>query len=198
DEQSRHARGVAIVDRALELGPRRPEPLRDFALARLGDVAFLKPELALERRALLLQLVAARAARHRVGGVAHPLRREHALLIVFEDVLRAAIELADRPPRHIADENERQRERDLRQHQLGPQRHGFVSSSGNETICTSKPAASRTNRNGTDRPNTCRHHGWCERPMRMCPTPCARAKSSRQSTGSLPLSRTTSAPSSRA
>ena len=74
----------------------------------------------------------------------HALRRQHAGVVVLQDLLRRAAHRADGAARPAADDHQRDRQRHLREQQLRSQPHAVVSSSSNETMCRSKPLASRT------------------------------------------------------
>src|SRR5205807_4448092 len=188
-------RGVAHLRVArlalLVRGPLLPQPLGQLLLARLGEVILLRFQLGLELRGGLGRALAI----HLLQRVLHPLRRQYAAVIVLEDALRAAAQLAQRAQGHYSEEREHQRQRRLGEEQLAAQAH---CSSSKETMCRSRSVASRKSRVKTDPKSTCLHHGCSDRPRISRDTPCVRAKSRMACAGSSDLSRTTSAPSSRA
>ena len=179
-------------------------------LARLGDVALLRPRARARSAAMFCSRPGWRRPRRSpatmnerravdaLDGLLHALRGQHAAVVVLEDQLASCAPSCrwsgwpGTPTTTSASAS-----------------GACASSSFARRVTARAPRRGRSRRRrtlrprapcatSTERPSSCRHQRWCERPRTMWPTPCERAKSSSAAAGSSPLRRTTSAPSSRA
>src|SRR5262249_8418257 len=202
--------GVGSVEELVVGGPvlvpGGAQRLGGGVLAGLGDVVLLDHQLALECRPVLGDqrrgsLLLAdddeqRGAVQPLDGLLHPLRGQHAPVVVGQDPLAGPSQGVGGEDRHHRHQHHGQRHGSLGEEEARPQRHSFPSP--RLTTCTSRSVASCTRRTSTVLPSKRFSPRWCERPTSNSPTLWLRAKSSSAGTGSVAWRRTTSAPSSRA
>ena len=169
------------------------------ALPRLGDVALLRPRARARSTSAVPAIGGRRVALARPGRRAravdplerllHPLRRQHAAVVVRQDQPRLVAQprgdqRGETPTSASATASGAWARSSLVR---SFNRRPVLLRRSSDTTCTSKPLASRTSRSGIDRPERCLQHGWCDRPTTMWPTLCERAKSRMASTGSASL-----------